>query len=664
MATLEERCINTLRFLAVDAVERAKSGHPGAPMGAAPMAYVLWTKFLRHHPRNPQWPDRDRFVLSMGHASMLLYGLLHLTGYDLSLEDIQNFRQWGSPTPGHPEYDPHRGVETTTGPLGQGFGNAVGMAIAEAFLAARYNRPGHTIVDHYTYVMASDGDLMEGVGAEAASLAGHLGLGKLIVLYDSNRITIDGPTDLAFTEDVAKRFEAYGWHVQRVEDGNDLRAIEAAIAAARGERNRPSLILVSTHIGYGSPKQDSASAHGEPLGPEAVEAAKRNLGWPLEPPFFIPQDVLQHFREALSRGQAWEAQWRQRFEAWREEFPDLAEEWEWGQRWSLPPGWERHLPTFSGGAMATRDASGKVLNALAPHVPYLLGGSADLTPSNKTYLEGFGDFARGEYGNRNLHFGVREHAMGAILNGMVLHKGVVAFGGTFLVFSDYMRPTLRLAAMMGIPVRYVFTHDSIGLGEDGPTHQPIEQLPSLRAIPNLVVLRPADANETAEAWRVALKRTEGPTALLLTRQKVPVLDRERYPLREGVPRGAYILQEASSGHPRLLLIATGSEVHLALAARERLEAQGIPTRVVSMPSWELFAQQPLDYRQWVLPPSVPHRLAIEAAMPLGWERWVGEKGSVLGLHRFGASAPGEVAMERLGFSVENVVAQAKRLLGL
>jgi len=662
MTKLDELCVNTLRFLSVDAVEKAKSGHPGAPMGAAPTAYVIWTRFLRHNPLNPLWPDRDRFILSMGHASMLLYSLLHLTGYDMSIEELRSFRQWGSHTPGHPEYDPHSGVETTTGPLGQGFGNAVGMAIAEAFLAARYNRPGHKIVDHYTYVMASDGDLMEGVSAEAASLAGHLGLGKLIVLYDSNRITIEGSTDIAFSEDVAKRFEAYGWQVLRVKDGNDVDDIAGAIQIAREDLSRPSLIIVPTHIGYGSPKQDSAAAHGAPLGPKAVEAAKRNLGWPLEPSFYIPDEALKRFRQAVTEGEKTESVWRERFETWRREYPDLAKEWEMGQDWELPEGWEEKVPTFpTEKEIATRNASGEVLNAIASHIPYLIGGSADLAPSTKTYLKGFPDFQKGTYEGRNFHFGVREHAMGAILNGMMLHRGVLAYGGTFLVFSDYMRPPIRLAAMMGIPVRYIFTHDSIGVGEDGPTHQPVEQLPALRAIPNLVVIRPADANETAQAWIAALKRKDGPTALILTRQSLPVLDPDRYPIREGVKRGAYVLSESSGGKPDLILIGTGSEVHLALKAQERLASEGIKARVVSMPSWELFEMQEPEYRRHVLPPDVP-RLAIEAAVPLGWHRWIGDRGDVIGLNRFGVSAPGKVALEKLGFNVDNVLAHARKLV--
>jgi len=662
--SIDELCVQTIRFLAVDAVEKARSGHPGAPLGAAPMAYVLWDRFLRHNPANPLWPNRDRFVLSMGHASMLLYALLYLTGYPLSMEEIQNFRQWGSRTPGHPERDPEVGIETTTGPLGQGFGNAVGMAIAEAFLARRYNRPGLPVVDHYTYVMASDGDMMEGVSHEAASLAGHLRLGKLIVLYDDNGVTIDGSTDLAFSEDVALRFQAYGWHVQRVADGNDLVALEQALRRARAETDRPSLIIVRTHIGYGSPYQDSERAHGEPLGPEAVRATKERLGWPLEPAFYVPPEALHHMRRAVERGRMWEAEWRRTYESWVQAYPDLAEEWEMAHQRRLPEGWDTDLPRFypTEAGLATRDASSEFLNTVARRIPYLIGGSADLSHSNKTYLKGLGDFLAGRYEGRNIHFGVREHAMGTILTGMVLHGGLIAYGGTFLVFSDYMRPTLRLAAMMRIPVIYVFTHDSIGLGEDGPTHQPVEHLPSLRAIPHMTVLRPADANETVAAWRWTLQYREGPVALVLTRQKVPILDPDRYPVWEGVPRGAYILQEATGARPRLILIATGSEVHLALRAQARLEAEGIPTRVVSMPSWEIFERQSPAYRHHVLPPDVPARLAIEAAAPLGWERWVGDAGDVVGLRRFGASAPYPVIFEKLGFTVEHVVERARRLV--
>ena len=661
---LDQLCINTIRTLAMDAVQRAKSGHPGMPMGAADMAYVLWTRFLRHNPANPHWPDRDRFVLSAGHGSMLLYSLLHLTGYDLPLEELMNFRQWGSRTPGHPEYGLTPGVETTTGPLGQGFANGVGMAIAEAYLAARFNRPGHKIVDHYVYAIVSDGDLMEGIASEAASLAGHLRLGKLIYLYDDNRISIEGSTDLAFTEDRGRRFEAYGWHVQRV-DGYDLEGIAAAIRAAQQDP-RPSLIMARTHLAYGSPhKQDRAEAHGAPLGEEEVRLTKENLGWPTEPPFFIPEEALAHFRQALERGRAWEAEWRARFDAYAAEYPDLAEEWRMALAGELPPGWDAALPVFKpeDGPMATRAASGRVLNAIAPRLPSLIGGSADLAPSTKTYLEGLGDFGADNRLGRNLHFGVREHAMGGILNGMALHGGVIPFGGTFLVFSDYMRPSIRMAAMMGLHVIYVFSHDSLWIGEDGPTHQPVEQLAALRAIPNLTVIRPADANETVVAWRVALKHRSGPVALVLSRQALPILDRASLAPAEGLARGAYVLAEAEGGRPQVILIATGSEVHLALEARELLAERGVRARVVNMPSWELFDRQPESYRQAVLPPEVMARLAIEAGVSQGWHRYVGPSGDVMGIERFGASAPYKVLQEKFGFTAENVVERALALLG-
>lgn len=662
---LDQLCVNTIRMLAVDAVEQAKSGHPGMPMGAAPMAYVLWRRFLKHAPTNPQWPDRDRFILSAGHGSMLLYALLHLSGYDLALDELKRFRQWGSRTPGHPEYRLTPGVETTTGPLGQGFANGVGMAIAEAFLGEYFNRPGHTLVDHYIYAIVSDGDLMEGVSSEAASLAGHLQLGKLIYLYDDNSISIDGPTDLAFTEQVGLRFEAYGWHVLKVEDGNDLLAIEAAIAAAQTERVRPSLIMVRTHIAYGSPgKQDTAEAHGAPLGAEEVRRTKEFLGWPQKPLFYIPDEALAVFRQAVERGQAWEAEWQAQLEAYAEAFPDLAEEWQRAVRRELPPGWQDKLPAFTpkDGAMATRVASGRTLNALAPVLPTLMGGSADLTPSNNTYLRGAGEFNAKNRAGRYLHFGVREHAMGAILNGMALHGGVIPYGGTFLIFSDYMRPSIRLAAVSGLPVVYVFTHDSVGLGEDGPTHQPIEHLAALRAIPHLTVIRPADANETAVAWRVALQHQHGPVALALTRQNLPIFDRAAMAAADGLERGAYILAEAEGGKPDIILIATGSEVALAVEARQQLTHQGVQARVVSMPSWELFEQQPQAYREEVLPPAFSKRLAIEAGVPQGWDSYVGPEGAVLGLTRFGASAPGAVALEQLGFNVAHVVAQVLNLL--
>jgi transketolase len=632
-------------------------------MGAAAMAYVLWTRFLRHNPANPAWPDRDRFVLSAGHGSMLLYGLLHLTGYDLPLEELQSFRQWGSRTPGHPEYDPARGVETTTGPLGQGFTNGVGIAIAEAYLAAHFNRPGHDIVDHYIYAIVSDGDLMEGVASEAASLAGHLGLGKLIYLYDDNRISIEGSTDLTFTEDRGRRFEAYGWHVQHV-DGYDLEGISAAIRAAQADPC-PSLIMARTHIGYGSPnKQDKAEVHGAPLGEEELRLTKENLGWPTELPFLIPDQALAHFRQALERGRVWEAEWQARFRAYAAEYPDLAEEWHTTMAGELPAGWDADLPTFGAedGPLATRVASGKVLNAIAPHLPTLMGGSADLAPSCKTYLNGYGDFSAENRAGRNLHFGVREHAMGGILSGMALHGGVIPYGSTFLVFSDYMRPSIRMAAMMKLPVIYVFTHDSIGIGEDGPTHQPVEQLAALRAIPHLTVIRPADAAETVVAWRVALEHREGPVALLFTRQRLPVLDRAALAPADRLVRGAYVLADVEVGQPDVILIATGSEVHVALAARERLAEQGVRARVVSMPSWEIFEQQPQSYREEVLPPEVTARLAIEAGVPQGWCRYVGDRGDVIGIKRFGASAPYKVLREKHGFTAENVAARALEIV--
>ncbi|MGH7409518.1 MAG: transketolase, partial [Candidatus Methylomirabilis sp.] len=638
--------------------------HPGLPMGAAAMAYVLWTRFLRHNPINPSWQNRDRFILSAGHGCMLLYGLLHLTGYDLPLDELKRFRQWGSRTPGHSEHGLTPGVETTTGPLGQGFGNGVGMAIAERFLASHFNRPDFPIVDHSIYGIVSDGDLMEGVSSEAASLAGHLGLGKIIYLYDDNRITIDGSTSLAFTENAGQRFEAYGWHVQRV-DGNDLNEVEAALSAAQAERERPSLIIARTHIAYGSPnKQDTAEAHGTPLGEEEVKLTKQALGWPPEPTFFIPDEALARFREAIEMGRASEAQWQAQFDAYAAAYPELAEEWRTVMNGRLPEGWADKMPSFTpaGGAMATREASGKVLNAIAQNLPTLIGGSADLTPSNNTYLKGYGDFQRSSFGARNLHFGVREHAMGSILNGMALEGGVIPYGGTFLIFSDYMRPAIRLAALSHIRVIYVFTHDSIGLGEDGPTHQPIEHLASLRAMPNLIVLRPADATETAVAWRMALEHRGGPVALALTRQKLPVIDRTHFPPADLLLRGAYILRDADDSPPKIILIATGSEVHVALEARQRLAAQGIAARVVSMPSWELFEQQSESYRNQVLPPSVTARLAIEAGSPHGWHRYVGPLGGIVGMTRFGASAPYQIVMEKFGFTADNVASQATQLL--
>ena len=663
---LDQLCVNTIRMLSVDAIQKANSGHPGMPMGAAPMAYVLWTRFLRHNPRNPGWPDRDRFILSAGHGSMLLYSLLFLAGYDLGLEDIMNFRQWGSRTPGHPEYPLTPGVETTTGPLGQGFANGVGMALSERFLAARFNRPGHEIVNHYTYGIVSDGELMEGVTHEAASLAGHLGLGKLIYLYDDNRISIEGSTDITFTEDRAARFAAYGWHVEEVADGNDLDAIEAALRRAQEERDRPSLISVRTHIGYGSPnKQDTPSAHGEPLGPDEVRRTKEHLGWPVEPAFFVPDGVIDHFRKRSSGGTGAEAVWRKTFDAYGTEFPEKAAEWRQWTTGAPAEGWDRKIPSFPPDpkGMATRAASGAVLNAVAPAVPNLLGGSADLAPSNKTEIKGAADFQADRPDGRNLRFGVREHGMASLLNGMALHGGIIPYGGTFLVFSDYMRPAIRLAALMGLRVIYIFTHDSIGLGEDGPTHQPVEHLASLRAIPNLLVIRPSDANETAAAWRTALSWEEGPVALVLSRQSLPVLDRDAFAPADGLSRGGYVLYDSPDKDPGVILIATGSEVSLAVAAGRRIEATGPGVRIVSMPSWELFDRQPATYRNEVLPPDVPARIAVEAGVSRGWERYTGERGTMIGIDRFGASAPYQVLYEKFGITVERIVQTALDMCG-
>ena len=661
MKDVDELCINTMRMLSADAVQKANSGHAGMPMGAAAMTYVLWTRFLKHNPTNPRWPDRDRFVLSAGHGSVLLYSLLHLTGYDLSLEALKNFRQWGSKTPGHPEFLHTPGVETTTGPLGQGFGNAVGLAIAERFLAAHFNRPGHEIVSHYTYAIVSDGDLMEGVSHETASLAGHLGLGKLIYLYDDNHISIEGNTDIAFTEDRAARFEAYGWHVQKVKDGNDMTAIEKALLSAQKEDLRPSLIAVRTHIGYGSPnKQDSASAHGEPLGPEEIKLTKENLGWPLEPEFHIPEEALNRFRKAIERGKQREGEWQERFSAYEKAYPEPAKEWNQWLHTDLPDGWDKDLPDFLADkkGMATRVASGKALNAIAPNLPNLIGGSADLAPSNKTVLNGEDFFQKDSYHGRNFHFGVREHGMGSILNGIALHGGLIPYGGTFLIFSDYMRPPIRLAAMMGLKVIYVFTHDSIGLGEDGPTHQPVEQLAALRAIPNLTVIRPCDANETSEAWRVALNSNQGPVALALTRQNLPTLDRNVVAPADGLDRGAYILKDAPNGKPDLILLASGSEVPIAIEAAEKLEKKNMTVRVVSMPSWELFERQSQEYRHEVLPSDIKARVAIEAGITQGWHRYVGDNGSVIGIDHFGASAPYQILYEKFELTSEKVVETA------
>ena len=665
-SALDELCINTIRFLSVDAVQKANSGHPGLPMGAAAMAYALWTRFLRYNPHDPKWPNRDRFVLSAGHGCMLLYSLLHLTGYDLSLDDIKQFRQWGSKTPGHPESAVTPGVETTTGPLGQGVGNAVGMAIAGKYLAAYFNRPGHELIDYTVYGICSDGDLMEGVSAEAASLAGFLGLGNLIFLYDNNHITIEGNTNLTFDqEDVGKRFEAYGWFVQRLDDGNDLAAIGQALDAARAQKDRPSLILCRTHIAYGSPhKHDSAGAHGEPLGEEEVKATKQNLGWPLEPAFYIPDEALKHFREAVDRGAQLEADWDRRLEDYRQAFPDLARDWDLYYERKLPEGWKDRIPTFSPAdkPIATRSALERVLKATAPHLPFLVGGSADLWPSTKTYVKELGDFARGHYGAKNFHFGIREHAMGSICNGMSL-SGLLPYGSTFLIFSDYMRPTFRLAAIMETHVIFVYTHDSIFVGEDGPTHEPVEHLASIRAIPNVSLIRPADANETAVAWRVALEHRGGPVLLALTRQNLPIIDRTKYASAEGLERGAYVLADPAGKKPEVILIATGSEVALALDAQQQLAGQGIAARVVSMPSWDRFEKEPQSYRDEVLPPEITARLAIEAASVFGWERYVGTKGAVIGLTRFGASAPYKEIAEHLGFTSANVIDHVYKLLG-
>ncbi len=650
----------------MDAVQQADSGHPGTAMALAPLAYVLWHRggHLRYNPANPDWFGRDRFVLSAGHACILLYAALYLTGYDLSLDDIKQFRQWGSRTPGHSEHGLTPGVEATTGPLGQGVGNAVGMALAEAHLAQLFNRPGHSVVDHCTYFLASDGDLMEGVSHEACSLAGHLKLGRLIGIYDDNRITIDGKTDLTFSDDTAKRFESYGWHVERVADGNDLGALDRALAAARRVGDRPSLVIVRTHIAYGSPhKQDTPEAHGAPLGQDEVKLTKQRLGWPSLEPFHVPEEALAHWRLARERGARLESEWSKQYDAYRQAYPELAAELERRLAGRLTEGWDEGLPTFTpADAQATRVASGKLLNAIAAKLPELVGGAADLATSTNVVFKNGGDVAAGSWGARNVHFGVREHGMGAILNGLALHGGVRPIGSTFLIFSDYMRPPIRLAALCGLPVIYVFTHDSIGLGEDGPTHQPIEQLAALRAIPNLVVIRPADATETVEAWRVAILSHSGPVALVLTRQKVPVIDRAKYSPANGLRLGGYVLAEAPGGKPAIVLLASGSEVDIVLGAYERLVAEGIAARVVSLPSMELFARQPREYRDAVLPPAVPVRLAVEAAAPQPWYRWIGDHGVVMGLERFGASAPYQRIYQEFGLTVENVVRKAKELL--
>ncbi len=658
--------IDAVRVLSMDAVQAARSGHPGTPMALAPAAYLLFTRHLRHNPENPEWPDRDRFILSAGHASMLLYSALHLSGYDLPLDELVRFRQWGSHTPGHPEYRETPGVETTTGPLGQGVANSVGMALAERWLANRFNRPDRSVVDHWTYAICSDGDLMEGISHEAAELAGHQKLGKLIWIFDDNQITIDGGTDLSTSVDQARRFQAYGWHVQHVEDGNDLEALDRALEKAREETDRPSLIVLRTTIGEGSPNlAGHHSTHGAPLGEEEIQATKENLDYPSLEPFHIDPRALSDWRRARERGKELEGEWRDRMAGYRADHPDAARELEEFLSGQLPSGWDQDLKEGSSGDEgadeATRASSGKAIQKVAPRVPNLVGGSADLTGSNQTEIKGAEVIQASTPGGRNLHYGVREHAMGGIMNGMALHGGLRPFGGTFLIFSDYMRPSIRLAALMGLPVIYVFSHDSIGLGEDGPTHQPVEHLPALRAIPNLLDLRPGDAAETEAAWRVALARKEGPTFLALTRQKVPQLPREGNDA--GVERGGYIFREASTGTPTVILLASGSELHLAVDAKTRLEEEGPPTRVVSLPPWQLFRSQPKEYREQVLPPTVTNRVSVEAAATLGWERWVGSAGASVGLDRFGASAPSDTLYQELGITVDAVLAQARNLAG-
>lgn len=661
---LENKAINTIRFLAADAVQKANSGHPGLPMGAAAMAYTLWTRHLRFNPCNPSWPGRDRFILSGGHGSALLYSLLFLTGYDLSLDQLMNFRQWGSQTPGHPEYGLTPGVEVTTGPLGQGFANGVGMAIAEAHLAAEFNCPECEVINHYIYAIVTDGDLMEGVSAEAASLAGHLCLGKIVYLYDDNHISIDGSTDLAFTEDRVARFAAYGWHVQVVSDGNDVAAIDRAIKRAKKDR-RPSLIACRTHIGYGLPtRQDTAKAHGEPPGQEELDGAKKKLGWPVEPKFYVPEEVLAFFRKAVKKGAKAEASWRTLIKTFTVSNPPSGQELERRLAGKLPEGWSENLPSFPADpkGMATRAASGKVINSISTRLPELIGGSADLTPSNDTWIKDCADFQKHSPGGRNFHYGVREHGMGAIINGMSVHGGVIPYGGTFLVFSDYMRPAVRLSALSHYPSIWVYTHDSIGLGEDGPTHQPIEQLPALRAIPNLAVIRPADANEVSEAWKAAISRRGVPTALILTRQALPVLDRSIYAPACGLQKGAYVLADMGDKEPELILMASGSEVYLITEAGARLASEGVNVRLVSFPSWELFEMQDETYRDQVLPPQIKLRLSVEAAVSQGWERWVGDQGGCISIERFGASAPYKILYEHYGLTVDNILLHAHQLM--
>ncbi len=655
--------INTIRTLSMDAVQKANSGHPGMPMGCAPIAYTLYSKVMKHNPANPVWYNRDRFILSAGHGSMLLYSVLHLCGYDVSMDELKNFRQWNSITPGHPEFGHTPGVETTTGPLGQGFANAVGMAIAQEYLASLFNKDDIKILDHFIYGICSDGDLMEGVSHEAASLAGHLKLGKIIFFYDDNGITIDGKTELAFSDDTKKRFEAYNWQVLKVDDVNDLDQILKAVKSAQSELSKPTLIITKTHIGYGSPnKQDTASAHGSPLGEEEVKLSKKNLGWPEDKFFFVPDEVYTHFKEVKQCGNEAEETWQKNFEEYKSKYPEDAKLFLQLMNGETGDEWLKHLPSFTNydEKIATRSASGKVLNAIADYLPGLIGGSADLTPSNDTYLKKFKAFSPSDHSGRNFHFGIREHAMGSILNGMAMYGGVIPYGGTFLIFSDYLRPTIRLAALSKIKPIFVFTHDSIGLGEDGPTHQPVEHLAALRAIPNNIVLRPADANETVEAWQTALNYKGGPVCIILTRQKLPVIDREKYASAEGFQNGAYILKEASN--PQLILIASGSEVELALKSAEKLAEEKIAVRVVSFPSWELFEAQSSNYKESVLPESVKAKVAIEAGVKLGWEKYIGDAGEVISINKFGASAPDNVLFKEYGFTVENVINTSFRLL--
>ena len=662
--SLEQQAINAIRFLSADAIQGANSGHPGLPMGTAAIAYTLWTRHLRHNPANPDWPDRDRFILSGGHGSMLLYSLLHLTGYEVSLDDIKNFRQWGSITPGHPEYGITPGVETTTGPLGQGFANGIGFAIAEAHLSAVYNQPDFPIIDHYTYGIVTDGDLMEGVTAEAASLAGHLQLGKVIYLYDDNRISIEGSTELTFTEDRGARFEAYGWQVLHVEDGNDVSAIDTAITKAKGDP-RPSLIICRTHIGYGLPtKQDTAAAHGSPPGDEELDGAKKALNWPVEPRYFIPNEILEFYRNALKEGLKTERSWNDLFSAYEKKYPNQTAELKRRISGELVKKWEEAIPHFEGDpkGIATRAASGKVINALSAVVPELIGGSADLAPSTKTWIDGSKDFQAGQYQGKNFHFGVREHGMGALINGLAIHGGIIPYGGTFLVFSDYMRPAIRISALSHIPSIWVFTHDSIGVGEDGPTHQPVEHFAALRAIPNLVVLRPGDANEVTQAWAFALSHREGPTVLALSRQSIPVLDRSVYSPAEGLQQGAYILRDYGDKDPELILMASGSEVDLIVKAGEKLAGDGINLRLISFPSWELFREHDDSYRNKILPPGISARLAVEAGISQGWHEWVGDQGKIMAVDRYGASAPAGRIYSEFGLTVEAVINNAMELL--